>query len=100
MAAADKSVTSTCDALGACSHASTRCAIRISWSARGCRLPGRTDTATGLRIIDAVVVHPAQHHEERRLHLLDLVQRERSFVELAGIDLGAHDVIDRLLDLL
>src|SRR5437016_14056528 len=91
MASADKSVMSTCDALGARSHASTRCAIRINWSARGCRLPGRTDAATGLRIIDAIVVHPAQHHEERRLHLLHLLQRERGLVQLAGVDLRSEE---------
>src|SRR5438552_19001748 len=100
MAAADKSVMSTCDALGARSHASTRCAIRINWSARRCRLPGRTDAATGLRIIDAIVIHPAQHPQERRFHLFDLLQRERGLVQLAGVDLRADDVIDRLLDLL
>src|SRR5213594_4429084 len=100
MAAADTSVMSTCDARGARSHASTRFAIRISRSrsaraSRGFWLPRRTDAATGLRIIDAVVIHPGEHHEECRLHLLDLLQRERGFVQLAGVDLGAHDVIDR-----
>src|SRR5438552_13890894 len=100
MAAAESSVMSTCDPAGARSHANTRSATRISWSARGRRVPGRTDAATGLRIIDAIVVHPAQDPQEGAFHLLHLLQRQRGFIELAGVDLGAHDVIDRLFDLL
>src|SRR6059036_244833 len=105
MAAGDKSVMSTCDRSGARSHASTRCAMRMSCSARAARgfgggLPRRTDAATGLRIVDAIVVHPAQHDQERLLHLLDLLQCERGLIQLAGVDLRAHDVIDRFLDLL
>src|SRR3989442_9104076 len=85
IAAAGNSVISTCDPAGARSHAITRSATRISCSARGGRVPGRTDAATGLRVVDAVVIHPAQDSEERGLHLLDLLERERGFIELAGV---------------
>src|SRR6267143_7306390 len=100
IAVAGSSVISTRDPAGALSHAITRSATRISSSARGRRVPGRTDAATGLRVIDAIVVHPAQDSEERGLDLLHLLQGERGFIELAGVDLGAHDVVDRFLDLL
>src|SRR3954466_5869598 len=82
IAAAESNVMSTCDPAGARSHPSTRSATRISWSARAGRarrVPGRTDTATGLRIVDAVVVHPAQYDQECRFHLLDLLQCQRGF---------------------
>src|SRR5262245_48916610 len=94
MATADSSVMSTCECAGARSHASTRCATR---SRLVCRrgLPRRADAATGLRIIDAVVVHPAEHYQECLFHLLDLLQRERCLIELSGADLGPDDVIDR-----
>src|SRR6266487_842807 len=98
MAAAESSVMSTCEPAGARSHANTRFATRISWSARGRRVPGRTDAATGLRVVDAIVVHPAQDDHEGGFDLLDLLQRERGFIELAGVHLGAHDVSDRLRD--
>src|SRR5262245_6209317 len=94
IATADSSVISMCEPEGAPSQANTRCATRISWSARGCRVPARTDAATGLRVIDAIVVHPAQHDQEGGLHLLDLLQGQRGFVELARVDLGVDDVID------
>src|SRR5467141_5075704 len=100
IAVAGNSVISTCEPAGARSHAITRSATRISSSARGRRVPGRTDAATGLRVIDAIVVHPAQDSEERGLDLLHLLQGERGFIELARVDLGAHDVVDRFLDLL
>src|SRR2546423_5154136 len=96
IAAADSRVISTCDPAGARSHASTRCATRISRSARARRMPGRADSATGLRVIDTVVVHAAQHNEKCRLHLLDLLQCQRGFIELAGVDLGPHDMVYRL----
>src|ERR1700694_3177884 len=99
MSTPDSSVMSTRES-GAPSHAKTRRATRARRSAPRCRLPGRPNAATGLRIVDAVVVHPAENDEECRLHLLDLVQREWRFVELAGADLGAHDVVDRLFYLL
>src|SRR5438093_9604178 len=95
MAAAVNSVISTCDPAGARSHAITRSATRIRSSARGRRVPVRTDAATGLRVVDAIVIHPAQDPEERGLHLLHLLQRERGFIELARVDLGGHDVVDR-----
>src|SRR5207245_8679997 len=104
--AGDNSVMSMWDRAGARSQTSTCWATRTSLprpprlTPRGRRLPGRADAATGLRIVNAVVIHPAEHQEECRLHLLDLSQRQRRFVELAGIHLGLHDVIDRFLDLL
>src|SRR5467141_1925601 len=99
IAAAGNSVISTCDPAGARSHAITRSATRISWSARVRRVPVRTDAATGLRVIDAIVIHAAQDSEERGLHLLDLLEREGGFIELARVHLGAHDMIDRFLNL-
>src|SRR5207237_8417078 len=106
MPAADNSVMSMWDRAGARSQAKTCWATRTSLprpprlTPRGRRLPGRADAATGLRIIDAVVIHTAEHHEECRLHLLDLLQRQRRFVELAGVHLRLHDVIDGFLDFL
>src|SRR6059036_3578964 len=72
------------------SHPSTRratparCALRSRLPGR--RLPGRRDTATGLRVVDAVVVHPADAHE-LLFHLLDLLQRHGRLVQLAGVEL-------------
>src|SRR5712664_3901017 len=103
MPAGDNSVMSMWDRAGARSQASTRWATRTSLprlAPRGRRLPRRADAATGLRIVDTVVVHAAEHQEECRLHLLDLLQRQRRFVELAGVHLGLHNVIERFLDLL
>src|SRR6266704_6601114 len=88
--AGDNSVMSMWDRAGARSQTSPCWATRTSLprlpprprlTPRGRRLPGRADAATGLRIVDAVVIHPAEHQEECRLHLLDLLQRERRFVE-------------------
>src|SRR5712671_8210057 len=103
IAAAESNVMSTCDPAGARSHPSTRSATRISCSARAGRarrVPGRTDTATGLRVVDAIVIHAAQDDQKRGFHLLDVLQGQGGFVELSRIDLRAHDVIDRLFDLL
>src|SRR6267143_421037 len=79
MPAGDNSVMSMWARAGARSQASTRWATRTSLprlAPRGRRLPGRADAATGLRIVDAVVIHPAEHQEECRLHLLDLLRRQ------------------------
>src|SRR5713226_1704848 len=95
MAAASSSVSST-RAPRAPSQAKTRRAARSSLD---CGLPGRRDTATGLRIVDAGVVHARDDPQELLLHLIDLLQRHRRLVQLPGIQLGARDVIDHLGDL-
>ena len=46
------------------------------------------------------MVHAGQDADEFRLHHVDLLQRERRLIELAGAELGSYDVIDRFLDLL
>src|SRR6058998_2949357 len=86
------------------SQASTRRATRASVCSetrdlRG-RLPVFADAATGLGVVDAVVVHPGQDADEFRLHHVDLLQRERRLIELAGAQLGPGDVVDRFFDLL
>src|ERR1051325_3625792 len=96
MAGASSSVSST-RAPRALSHARTR---RTARSSLGGGLPGRRDAATGLRIVDAVVIHPADDAHEFPFHLIDLPQRHRRLVQLAGIELGAHDMVDELFDLL
>src|SRR5690348_7170116 len=103
----DSRVISTRERAGARSHANTCRATRASIAlprlvrlARGRLMPGRADAATRLRIIDTVVIHAAENDEERRFHLLDLLERERRLVELTGVELGAHDMIDRLFDFL
>src|SRR5213080_429600 len=96
MAGASSSVSST-RAPRAPSHARTRRAAR---SSQGLRLPGRRDAATGLRIVDAVVIHPGDDAHELPFHLIDLAQRHRRLVQLARVELGAHDVVDHLFDLL
>src|SRR3989441_8982027 len=91
MAAPPTSVSST-RACGAPSQASTRRATRARRaSSLGRRLPRRRDAATGFRIVDAVVVHPADDADELLLHLLQLLQRHRRLVELPLADFGPYD---------
>src|ERR1044071_1906414 len=75
-------------------------------SSLGRGLPRRRDAATGLRIIDAIVIHPGDDADELLLHLVDLTQGHRPgeagvhlvdltqghrrFVELTGVQLVAH----------
>src|SRR5436190_553037 len=103
IAAAPSSVSST-RTRRAPSQASTWRATRASVRSEGRGLRGRlpvfADAATGLGVVDAVVVHPGQDADELRLHDVDLLQRERSVVQLAGGELGPDDVVDRFLDLL
>src|SRR3989440_13004561 len=107
IAALSSSVSST-RAPSARSQASTRRATRARRGSRGAkrsglpgrRLPGRRDAATGLRVVDAVVVHPGDDAHELLLHLVDLLQGHRRLVELAGVELGAHDVADHVFNLL
>src|ERR1041385_3183836 len=69
------------------SHASTRRATRARRrSSAGFGLETRRDAATGLGIIDAVVVHAGEHADEFLLHFRDLLQRDGRVVELAGVD--------------
>src|SRR5205807_9849193 len=96
MAWASSSVSST-RAPRAPSHARTRRAAR---SSQGLRLPRRGDAATGLRVVDAIVIHPADDAHELPLHLIDLLQRHRRLVQLAGVELGAHDMVHDFLDIL
>src|SRR2546422_4275799 len=99
IAAPPKSVSST-RACGAPSQASTQRATRARRaSSLGRRLPRRRDAATGFRIVDAVVVHPADDADELLLRLLELLQRHRRIVELPLADLGPHNVVDDFLDL-
>src|SRR5437870_11013048 len=92
MAAASSRVSSTRECGGgAPSQARTRPTTR---SSPGRGLPRRRDAATGLRIIDAVVVHPGDDADELLLDLVDLSQRHRRLIELPGVQLGAHDVVD------
>src|SRR6266550_9008795 len=67
-------------------------------SSLGRRLPRRRDATTGLRIVDAVVVHATDDPHEFLLHLVALPQRHGRFVELPSIQLGAHNVVDHLFD--
>src|SRR6267378_418007 len=99
MAAAESSVISSREPAGARSHTRTRRAARISTSTRRSRgfcrgLPGRTDAAGGLRIVDPVVIHPAQDDQEGGFDLLDLPQGQRCLIQLAGIHLRADDMTD------
>src|SRR5438477_9357336 len=94
MAGASSSVSSI-RALRAPSHARTRRAARSSLR-RG--LPGRRDAATGLRIIDAIVVHPADDAHELPLHLIDLLRRPRRIVQLAGVEPDPRDAVYDLFD--
>src|SRR5438309_3874216 len=84
------------------SQASTRRATRSNVRSETRRLRGRlpvlADSATGLGVVDAVVVHAGQDADEFRLHHVDLLQRERRLIELSGAELGSYDVIDRFLD--
>src|SRR4029077_16634535 len=96
MTGAARSVSST-RAPRAPSHARTRRAAR---SSLGRGPPGRRDAAHGTRIVDAIVIHPADDAHELAFHLIDLLQRHRRLVQLAGVELGAHDMVDALLDLL
>src|SRR5207247_395584 len=101
IAAAPTSVRST-RARRAPSHASTRRAARArraGASTPGRGLPGRRDSATGFRVIDAVVVHPGDAAHELFLHEVDLGERHGRFVELSLVQLVAYDVADRLFDL-
>src|SRR5436189_5764167 len=102
IAAAPSSVSST-RTRRAPSQASTWRATRASDRSEGRGLRGRlpvlADAATGLGVVDAVVVHAGQDADEFRLHHVDLLQRERRLIELAGAELGSYDVIDRFLDL-
>src|SRR5207247_1204339 len=105
IAAPSSRVTST-RALPARSQASTRRATRArrvgggggDSGLAGRRLPGRRDAATGLRVVDTVVVHPGDDAHELLLHLLELLQGHRRLVQLAGVELGAHDVVDHFFD--
>src|SRR5690242_16546415 len=100
MAAGPTSVRST-RAPRARSHTNTRRAASLkARSILGGGLPVRRDAATGLRVIDAVVIHPGDAADEFGLHLVDLLERNRRLVELALAELGADDVTDRFLDLL
>src|SRR3954471_10719204 len=114
ISAAESSVISTWEPAGARSHPRTRWATSISFPAPGTargsardlrrraarRMPGRTDPATGLRVVDAIVIHPAQHDQECGFDLLDLLECQRGFIELAGVHFRANDVVDRFFDLL
>src|SRR6267154_118914 len=72
------------------SHASTRRATRARRrSSAGFGLEARRDAATGLWIVDPVVVHAGQHAHEFPLHFGDLLQGDGGVVELAGVDLVA-----------
>src|SRR5207237_9885337 len=79
MASASSSVSSTrARPRGTPSQARSRPTAR---SSLGRRLPRRRDAATGLRIVDAVVVHATDDSYEFLLHLVDLPQRHGRFVE-------------------
>src|SRR5258708_13085544 len=81
------------------SHASTRRATRERRrSSAGFGLETRRDAATGLGIVDPVVVHAGEDANEFLFHFGDLLQRDGCVVELARVDLGAGDLLDRLLD--
>src|SRR5947209_19000564 len=92
--AGDNSVMSMWDRAGARSQTSTCWATRTSLprpprlTPRGRRLPGRADAATGLRTVDAAVIHAAEHQQECRHHLLALLQRDRRRAELTGVHVG------------
>src|SRR5947199_10684320 len=81
IAAPSSRVTST-RAPAARSQTSTRRATRArrAWGGAGesglagRRLPGRRDAPTGLRVVDAVVVHPGDDAHKLLLHLLELLQ--------------------------
>src|SRR6266542_7148196 len=97
MAAGSRSVSSTrASPPRTPSQASTR---RTTRSSLGGRLPRRRDAATGFRIVDAVVVHPADDADELLLRLLHLPQRHGGVVQLARVQLVADDVVDHFLDL-
>src|SRR5256712_12166982 len=99
MAALPSSVSST-RACGAPSQASTRRATRARRaSSLGRRLPRRGDAATGFRVVDAVVVHPADDADELLLHLLQLLQRHRRLVELPLAVFGPYDGVVHFVDL-
>src|SRR5881628_2025977 len=84
MAAASSNVRST-RKRRAPSHAATRRAIRARRSTPLLRMTIRADPATGLRVVDAVVVHPAEHADELGLDLLDLLQRHRCLGQLTRV---------------
>src|SRR5215472_423121 len=98
--AGDSRVTET-RAPGAPSQASTRrTTVRRRRSVAGGRrrrpgrllaLPARRDAATIFRVVNAVVVHPREDANELRLHLVELLERDGRFVELARRQLVLHE---------